>query len=56
MGYTSEKAASLQLDVFWDFAKEFGMDKLIKLSPPSDNDSINIPCVLLFITETTLYN
>lgn len=54
MGYTSEKAVSLQLDVFWDFSKGFGMDKLIKLSPPSDNDSINTPCVLLFITETTL--
>lgn len=54
MGYTSEKAVSLQFDVFWDFSKEFGMDKLIKLSPLLDNDSINIPCVLFFIAGTTL--
>lgn len=53
MGYTSVKAVSLQLSVFWDFSKEFGMDKLIKLSPPLDNDSINTPCVLFLIAEAT---
>lgn len=53
-GYTSEKAVSFQLDVFWESSKEFGTDRSMKFGTPLDNDSMNTTCVLFLIAETAL--